>query len=313
MQGATMESGLVSVCMPVFNREAMVEAAVRSILEQTYEHLELIVVDDGSSDRTVEVIRSINDDRLRLIESPRSGVVASRHTAWQQAAGEFTATMDSDDICVPDRLAQQVEVLRSGVDMCAGQIELFWHTPGDHRGRQPLRPEAQQDCVAELFRSNPVANNAILYVSEAFRRAGDFYRPEEVPSADYALWSRLLPRTDLTFVNLPTTLVHYRGHEQQITRPGMPLNKSAARNVRESLFGRLGFGPTHPAVQVHCDVFENKRQPVTADQHHTLREFYGLLAEAAASEPGFAPEAIERRSQLFLADVKRRIETDSAT
>lgn len=305
-----MESGLVSVCMPVFNRQSMVAAAMRSVLDQSYEQLELIVVDDGSTDETVDVVRATADGRVRLIETERRGVVHARWTALEHARGQFSATMDSDDLCVPDRLVRQVEVLRSGVHVCAGQIELFWNEPGDHQGRQQVRPETKEDCVAELLRSNPVANNAVMFHTRTFRDMNDFYRQDEVPSADYALWARLLPREDLLFVNLGKTLVHYRGHSGQMTQPGLHKNQLASRNVRVRMFTLLGFDGWDPRVKVHCDVFGSRRRGIRPEEYAILEAFYPEVVERSRYVSGFSAMALKKRVRLFLDEAASRLKSD---
>ncbi|MCL4735722.1 MAG: glycosyltransferase [Candidatus Omnitrophica bacterium] len=103
---------LLSVFMPVFNAEAWLSKALESILSQTFTDFELIVVDDGSSDRSVEIIRSFSDSRLRLIQQDNLGCYPARNRAIQEARGAFLANMDADDISLPDRFQAQVDYLR---------------------------------------------------------------------------------------------------------------------------------------------------------------------------------------------------------
>jgi glycosyltransferase involved in cell wall biosynthesis len=102
---------LVSVVIPAYNCAALVLQAVESVLTQDYEPLEVIVVDDGSTDGTHEALRPVLE-RIRLIRQPNGGLAAARNRGHREARGEYIAWLDSDDICEPGRIALQVEVLR---------------------------------------------------------------------------------------------------------------------------------------------------------------------------------------------------------
>jgi len=103
---------MVSVIIPTYNREQTILRAVRSVLDQTYSNIELIVVDDGSSDGTEEVLKTIGDPRLRLIKSDvNRGACAARNLGVAAARGELVAFQDSDDAWYPDKLEKQVKAL----------------------------------------------------------------------------------------------------------------------------------------------------------------------------------------------------------
>lgn len=101
----------LSVIMPVFNQEQYVALAISSILKQSFKDFEFIIVDDGSTDRTIEIIESFDDSRIRLIRAEHGGFIAALKLATREAKGKWVARMDSDDICPPDRLEKQMKFL----------------------------------------------------------------------------------------------------------------------------------------------------------------------------------------------------------
>jgi len=124
---AVDQAPLVSVIMAAHNAEAHVEQACRSALEQTYPSLELIVVDDGSADRTSEIVRALaaSDSRVRLIRQPNTGVAVARNGALACAAGAFIAPLDADDLWAPTKIDRQVrELERRGPD--TGLVYCWW-------------------------------------------------------------------------------------------------------------------------------------------------------------------------------------------
>jgi glycosyltransferase involved in cell wall biosynthesis len=102
----------VSVVMPSRNAEPWVREAIRSVLAQSFTDFELIVVDDGSEDATVEIVRALKDSRIRILEGARVGFVKALNRGFRDARGEWIARMDADDVCHPDRLAAQIGFLR---------------------------------------------------------------------------------------------------------------------------------------------------------------------------------------------------------
>jgi glycosyltransferase involved in cell wall biosynthesis len=101
----------LSVIMPVYNQELYVARAIESVLQQTYGDFEFIIVDDGSSDRTIEIIESFDDSRIRLIRAPHKGFIDALALATAEAKGKWLARMDSDDVCAPNRFEKQIQFL----------------------------------------------------------------------------------------------------------------------------------------------------------------------------------------------------------
>jgi glycosyltransferase involved in cell wall biosynthesis len=114
-----MESGLVSVIMPVYNGERFIGQAIESVLSQSYPHWELVVVNDGSTDHTRDILTRASDGRMRVIDRANGGESAARNTALEHAKGEFLAFLDADDLYLPDHLEGTVGYLQTHAD-CDG-------------------------------------------------------------------------------------------------------------------------------------------------------------------------------------------------
>src|ERR1700749_735753 len=104
----------VTVLIPVYNASTYLLEAVHSVLAGSFRDLELLAINDGSTDKSVDILRSIDDPRLRIVENPKNlGVAATLNRGLDLAEGEFIARMDSDDISAPDRLARQVAFMEA--------------------------------------------------------------------------------------------------------------------------------------------------------------------------------------------------------
>jgi glycosyltransferase involved in cell wall biosynthesis len=148
----TSEPPLVSVIMPMRNAASTVGAAIGSVVLQTLRAWELIVIDDGCSDRSSAIVEGFQDQRIRLIREPRSAGLAARlNQAVALSRGEFIARMDADDICFPERLSRQVACLRADpdIDLSACGAVVF-KTGGELVGEMPLGLQ-HRDIVAWPF------------------------------------------------------------------------------------------------------------------------------------------------------------------
>jgi glycosyltransferase involved in cell wall biosynthesis len=216
---------LVSVILPVRNGGRWLRQAVDSILEQSLQHLELIVVDDHSSDGCTEALAGI-DPRLRILHNTGRGVSSAFNAGFAHSTGRFIARMDADDIALPQRLEIQVDYLRQNpaIDLCGARVEIFIGDGGD--GAQPAGGNRRYQswlngCSSpaaihrELFVESPIPNPTTLFrrtVLERLRGYGDPDWPE-----DYDLFLR----ADLNGMRLgkpDPILLRWRDHGQRLTR-----------------------------------------------------------------------------------------------
>ncbi len=202
---------LVSVVMAAHNAEAFIGQALASMLGQTLRDLEVIVVDDASTDATAELVRGFDDARVVLVSLPANrGAAAARNVALTRTRGAYVAIMDADDVSRPDRLALQVEFLERhpGVDVVGAQIRVI-----DTYGRVVARrvyPQGSAAIMRAMPRWNPMAHSTVMARSPALSAAGG-YDEQAMAAHDYALWSKLA-RSGAVFANLPDALVDYRIH-----------------------------------------------------------------------------------------------------
>jgi glycosyltransferase involved in cell wall biosynthesis len=208
---------LISVIIPMRNAEPYVRAAVESVLAQAGVELEVIVVDDGSTDRSAEIVRGIGDARVRIIPGPQKGISASFNTGLAEAKGEFLARCDADDLYPPDRLAWQVEFLQGHADFGAVSGAL---TTMSHRGKVIVDHGTHAAATAaevteELRRGRGRSHMcAYLFRTELLRTLGGC-REFFVTAEDVDLQLRLAESTRIWHDPRPAYL--YRLHDSSIT------------------------------------------------------------------------------------------------
>jgi glycosyltransferase involved in cell wall biosynthesis len=191
----------VSVILPVYNREQSVARAIQSVLAQTSTPRELIVVDDGSTDRTRDVLDSFGS-QITVIQQPHAGAYAARNRGLCYAKGQLIAFIDSDDFWLPDRLASQMPLMaRPEVGLVFGDV--LHIRPGyerRHVSSFQIAPPRRGRVAAQFAWCNFVPTVTVLARRRCLEEAGGF--SEEVQlSCDYLMWFRIALRHELDFVD----------------------------------------------------------------------------------------------------------------
>lgn len=200
-----MKDGLVSVITPMYNAEKWIEETVRSVMAQSYEYWEMIVVDDCSTDCSAEIIQELQgeDSRIRYYRNEKnSGVAAARNRAISFAQGQYLAFLDSDDLWYPGKLQLQVQKLQSeGKAFCYSACEVI-DLQGNHVN---VRHVPEKTEYRDLLKGNVIP---CLTVVLDRKRLPEVVMPE-IPHEDYAAWLRLL-KSGVTAYGIDEELAAYR-------------------------------------------------------------------------------------------------------
>lgn len=206
---------LVSVVIPVYNREGTVGRAVDSVLNQTYSNLEVIIVDDCSTDDTVRLINAYNDERIKVIcQKERGGANKARNTGIVNSKGRYIAFQDSDDEWLPDKLETQIQMMEesellacySAYNLCKdGSVRII---PGDF-GNQTKYQTGLRNILAEY---NVVGTPTLVIKRDAFELLGNQYFDEQLPRLqDFDLVARLIKVCEIGYINRPLVNIYRTG------------------------------------------------------------------------------------------------------
>ncbi|HKP12673.1 MAG TPA: glycosyltransferase [Blastocatellia bacterium] len=228
---------VLSVVLPVRNGETFLKAALDSIRAQTFSEFELIVVDDGSTDGTSEILAATNDPRLRIIRNTtRRGIAGSLNRGFESCRGRYVARMDADDISLPTRFARQVRFLEAHgeVGMCGTWVRMFsgrWS-----RDRRLESDPERMRCSLLMF--NVLSHPSVMLRRELFTRHGLAYDESFENSEDYEMWTR----ASLLFPpgNLREVLLLYRVHPEQAGRRVRAVRLQEGERIRRAHLDRLG-------------------------------------------------------------------------
>ncbi|AFK22085.1 glycosyltransferase [Pyrococcus sp. ST04] len=236
-----MSRPTVSVIIPTHNRAHMLVRAIRSVLNQTFEDFELIVVDDASIDDTPKVVEKIKDSRIRYIRLERnSGGPVARNTGIKRARGKYIALLDDDDEWLPRRLELQVKRMEE-VDKNVGVIYGGFYYVSQDTGKIIGRrlPKHRGYVYGHLLKENFVGSPTLLIKRECFKKVG-LFDPKLKSSQDWDMWLRISKYYEFDYV--PEIVAKYYVHGRQITF-----------NIRKYIPGRERF------IRKHLDIYKNPK------------------------------------------------------
>ena len=198
--------------MPVYNCERYIAESLESLCLQTYKNFEVIIINDGSTDRTLSLINECKDERFKVFSFANGGVAAALNRGLIKARGEIIARMDADDISLKDRLEKQVEFLNAGYDIVGCDYSIINE---DGLVIENISvPKSDSSIKKKLRYGPPFAHGSIMA-----KRSSDFWYDERrfLKCEDYALWCKLMLK-DYKFGNVTDTLYMYRVSADQVTQ-----------------------------------------------------------------------------------------------
>jgi glycosyltransferase involved in cell wall biosynthesis len=211
---------LVSIILPVYNGMPYLESSVKSILTQTYRNFELIIINDGSKDNSMNFLRCIKDSRIRLFEQENMGLAATLNKGISYSKGEFIARHDQDDISLPSRLEKQVAFLINNHDYAlVGTWASIINNDGE-TGRAHLHPAENIQLQFELLFDNPFVHSSVMLRKSILESVGLYSTDKNrQPPEDYELWSRIARHAKIA--NIPEILHLYREVPSSMSRTGI--------------------------------------------------------------------------------------------
>lgn len=208
------ENNIISIIIPVYNGEKYLSATIQSVIDQTYNNWELIIVDDGSTDNTADVVKQFNDNRISYIKKNNTGVSDSRNVGAQIAKGEILCFLDADDVWLPDNLEKKIyQLINEPNSILVTSPMYLWYESADYHNCKIVgSPIIDEWKEFRELRNISIPSSSLIY-KKSFLEAGMFDTNIST-SADFDLSIRLRELGKFTYVNEP--LVLYRSHPSQM-------------------------------------------------------------------------------------------------
>lgn len=237
----------VSVLIPVFNAERFIADTITAVLAQTYTDFELILLDDASTDKTAEIVKSFTDERIVYVRNTENlGISANRNKLISMARGEYIAVLDHDDICLPKRLEMQtgfldkhqdIAMIGSWFELSCPKTSSLWRRIITNLGWvwcHPLHPSWD-----DLWKGNVMMHPTIMYRRKIFTDLGINYRAEYSPAEDYDLVRQAMEH-NLQIANLPQILLKYNLHGNNWSLVKKEAMEEADHKIKKEIAKKFG-------------------------------------------------------------------------
>jgi glycosyltransferase involved in cell wall biosynthesis len=294
-----MNQLLVSVVIPCYNVEEYIEESITSVLHQTYENIEIICVDDGSSDSTVSKIIKIqraNTEKIRLIETPNHGASTARNIGFKNSRGEYIQFLDADDMLLPEKIRHQIDLIKKNGE-----------NPAVVAGNYIIRYNSGQTSIAKIDKRSPwfgligirlgITSSNLWYKAVLDEVSG--WNEKQKSSQEYELMFRILKTgAMIKYDDRPLTIIR-KSNEQSISRTNLRENR--IRNIQlkiniHSFLHQNMLLTEELKVHYHNEVFNVIRTLYKYDRAEALKYFRQLLPE------NFTPgnEYVKRNWYVYL-------------
>lgn len=231
-----MTNTVVGVILPCYNEEDWVAGAIESVLAQTYEEFELLIVDDGSTDRTIDVVEEFSDSRIDYVQQVNGGHASALNTGLNSLDTDYYAFIDADDRWHADKLEKQIALLKSTaatlVHTNAEYVDVDDTPIGKHHDEHPPTSTNREEMLRDLF-----LNNFVLTPTVACHRSAideKRFNEELYANADHDMWLRVAEDNEIGYVD--EILIQYRVHDGNISKNYEKLfedRKTVARRFSE--------------------------------------------------------------------------------
>ena len=304
----------ISVIMSVYNSEEYLSEAIESILNQNFENFEFIIIDDGSTDGSLEIINSYaaKDSRIKILSHENKGLPASLNEGIAIATGKYIVRMDADDISLPSRFQKQYQFLESNPEIgVCGSLALRMRK---NSSKYVIfsHPEKHEALRLRLLFSVCFIHPTVMIRISVLDKLEYFYDEKFTNSQDYELWSRLVLKT--RFYNLQVPLLLYRQTEDVITsranNNGLAGRYWLVKAIQRAQVQRLGLDITERESIIHFRLGLNAEMPFSSRSDRFVKEYLDKLILANLKNRVFCPREfyifISRKYFVYLILSTRR-------
>ena len=262
---------LISVILPAYNVELYIKEAIDSVLNQTVQDFEIIVIDDCSTDATIEIVESIKDVRIRIIKKQQNnGLIDSLNIGFKESKGKYIARMDGDDISLPIRFEKQLEILQNNSDIKACGCWL------QHFGKSNViikHKEWHKEIQSYLLISNPMSLGATMLEKDAYNKF-EFFE-EKIHVEDYDFWARTA--WDCPMYNVQEVLYYYRVHDSQVSTKFKIIQLKGDIEIKLSLYKKLEYNEMIYKDELISKILYSDKSITSAELKLILKWFEELV------------------------------------
>ena len=267
-----------SVFMPVYNAGEYLKVAIESILNQDFKDFEFVIVNDGSTDGSLDIIKSYSDTRIRLIDNPKNlGLIGSLNIGMEQCKGEYIVRMDQDDISLPQRLSKQISFMDENPEY--GLIGSWFEDFGENIESRIVKYSSDDAHIRlrHLYQTHISHPTAVMRTA-VIKQHNIRFDPEFVHGEDYNCWVTFSEHCKLS--NFPEVLVRKRDHPSNITNKYASVMHATCTKVKQRQFEKMGT----PISNQEADLYSRFANPEWNFNLDEMQELNSLIKKLLKSD-----------------------------
>ncbi len=286
----------LSVLMPNYNNEPFLRESVDSVLNQTFKNFIFFIIDDGSTDRSVEIIKSYTDKRIILIEKEiNSGIVDALNIGLARINTKYFIRMDGDDISSPERFNVLYQFMENNpeIGVCGSNIKTF----GNSDELWECSPDRYRSKARLIF-NNGVGHASAIFRTEILKNNSVIYSNKHPYMEDYDLFTKLKKYTE--FANINSALYYYRILEHNSTVKNVHTRFDRYRNIYKDVLAELNIEPSEKNIELHLEFFINPTLTFDVREYKQWVDYLIVQNKKTGIYPEKAFEAVlKERWELF--------------
>ncbi|MDF9801100.1 glycosyltransferase involved in cell wall biosynthesis [Catalinimonas alkaloidigena] len=289
---------LITVIMSVYNGLPYLRDAITSILHQSFSDFEFLIIDDASTDESVNVINSYNDSRIQLYQNQSNiGLTASLNKGLKLAKGKYIARMDADDISEHTRIEEQISLMEKHADigLCGSWYQII-------DGRVIKKPITHEEIMLGMLRRNPFGHSTIMIRASLLNKHKLIYNENFTSSQDYDLWSRIVEHTKA--YNIPKVLVKYRLHTNQVSVKKEKEQLKNESKIKKQILQKVLADVSNKEILIHEKVIFNTHNISTKEFVSYVNFLKRLLKANTKSLRYHSGKLYEFTYKLWLSAIK---------
>ncbi|MDZ7331670.1 MAG: glycosyltransferase [candidate division KSB1 bacterium] len=269
----------VSVIIPTYNRANWLAGAIESVLVQSYQDLELILIDDGSTDETPELVAHYGD-RIRYYAQDHRGPAAARNLGIQKAQADLIAFLDSDDRWLKDKLQAQVDLMLNHPEIKICYTDEIWIRRGVRVNPKKIHQKYSGWIYQRCLPLCIISPSSVMIRREVFDRVG-LFDEQFLVCEDYEFWLRISHRFPITFINQPL-IIKYGGHQDQLSRQFWGMDRfrvmALEKMLQDHSLSEIDRNATIQMLIQKCNIlingFEKRGKTAEGDLYRSIRDKY---------------------------------------
>jgi len=219
-----------SVILPAYNAQNTIREAIDSVLQQTFRDFELIIINDGSTDSTHDIITDYNDNRIVYLQNDgNKGLIYTLNRGLEASKGEYIIRMDADDICLPHRFEKQISFMDSNPDIAASGTQIYQF--GCSGNKQDVNPTEFEDLEYQMILTVPIFHPTAIIRKDVIERHNLRYNEEYKHAEDYKLWVDFVTNGE-KLANIDDVCLKYRISESQISNKFNKIQMTISQTIR---------------------------------------------------------------------------------